>query len=161
MPKDFAKTVTNTDPVDGQFKLLTLDVFGASNEIETDTKLSRCRTVISTFSDVPAPEVDLTNVAESLVQNVSSADDANNLVLTLLSKLARLEPIKFKVELPLEGMPLPTVIAERAGTLNEIAQDNNEPANTPMDAVAAMEWPEPDAKRVINDDSDTQNVDKQ
>jgi hypothetical protein len=53
------------------------------------------------------------------------------------------------------------VIAERAGTLNEIAEDNNEPANTPMDAVAAMEWPEPDAKRVINDDSDTQNVDKQ
>ncbi len=93
MFRDFAKTVTNTDPVDGQFKLLTLDVFGASNEIETDTKLSRCRTVISTFSDVPAPEVDLTNVAESLVQNVSSTDDANNLVLTLVSQLARLEPI--------------------------------------------------------------------
>ena len=141
--------------------LLTLDVFGALNEIETDPKLSRCRTVIRTFSDVPAPEVDLTNVAESLVQNVTSTDDENNLVLTLLSLLARLEPIKFQVELPLEGMPIPTLIAERTGALNEIAEENNEPANTPMDAVTAMEWPEPDAKRVINDDSDTQNVDKQ
>jgi hypothetical protein len=46
----------------------------------------------------------LVEVAESLVQDVVIVDEADNLVLIVLSVFAKLKPTKFTVELPLEVM---------------------------------------------------------
>jgi hypothetical protein len=45
--------------------------------------------------------------------------------------------------------------------LNEIAEEKTALANTPTDAVMKIEWPEPCAKRVCNDESDIQTVAEQ
>jgi hypothetical protein len=113
------------------------------------------------LSEAAAPAVTLTEVSESLLQQVTGMDDTDNLILTLLSLLAKLEPTILKVELPLEGTPDPTAITAGAGALNEIADENTALAKTPTEAVVKIEAPEPCAKRVYNDESDIQTVAEQ
>jgi len=113
------------------------------------------------LSEAATLAVILTEISESLIQQVTGTDENDNLILTLLSLLAKLEPTTLTVELPLEGAPDPLEITAGAGALNEIAEEKTALANTPTDAVMKIEWPEPCAKRVYNDESDIQTVAEQ
>jgi hypothetical protein len=161
VPKLFPKTVTTTDPVTGEFVLLILDNVGASKENLWETDPIWRRTVTNKLSEAAAPAVTLTEVSESLLQQVNGMDDTDNMILTLLSLLARLEPTIMTVELPLEGTPDSMKITAGAGALNEIADENTALTKTPTEAVVKIEAPEPCAKRVYNDEWDIQTVAEQ
>jgi len=115
VPKLSPDMTTNTDPVKGTLVPARLDILGPSNDMIADIEPACCRTVIRMLSDDPAPAITLTRVSESLLQKVAIMDE-DNLVMTLLSLVAKFEPTTLRVELPLDGIFDTMRTPEGAGT---------------------------------------------
>jgi hypothetical protein len=115
VPKLSPDMITNTDPVKGTLVPARLDTLGPSNDVIADIEPACCRTVTRMLSDDLAPDVTLTRVSESLLQKVAIMDE-DNLVMTLLSLVAKFEPTTLRVELPLDGIFDTMLTPEGAGT---------------------------------------------
>jgi hypothetical protein len=131
------KTTATTDPVSGEFVLLTLEAVGTSYDILAETEPTCCCAVITKLSEDPTPAVTFTEVAESLIQREESADEAETRVFTLLSTVAKFEPTTVTEKLPLEGATEPFVTAANAGTLNETAIEKIALVSTSTEAITA------------------------